>query len=104
MITSTLLGRPVWYELLTTDTAAAETFYKKVIGWTAAPFEGAPDPYTTFKRHGDVAVAGLMKTPAGMNMPTSSAASRSRSAATRWVSGTAMAHLTALRPAQAAPG
>ena len=69
MITSTLLGRPVWYELLTTDTAAAETFYKRVIGWTAAPFEGSPDPYTQFKRHGDVAVAGLMKTPAGMNMP-----------------------------------
>ena len=32
---STLLGRPVWYELMTTDTSAAETFYKKVIGWTA---------------------------------------------------------------------
>jgi predicted enzyme related to lactoylglutathione lyase len=65
---STLLGRPVWYELMTTDTAAAETFYKKVIGWTSAPFEGSPDPYTQFKRSGDVGVAGLMKTPEGMNM------------------------------------
>ena len=36
---STLLGRPVWYELMTTDMAAAETFYRKVVGWTSAPFE-----------------------------------------------------------------
>ena len=42
---SSLLGRPVWYELMTTDTGAAETFYKNVVGWTAAPFEGSPDPY-----------------------------------------------------------
>jgi predicted enzyme related to lactoylglutathione lyase len=67
--TSTLLGRPVWYELMTTDPAAAETFYDKVIGWTSAPFEGSPDPYTLFKRSGDVQVAGLMKRPDGMNMP-----------------------------------
>jgi predicted enzyme related to lactoylglutathione lyase len=67
--TSTLLGRPVWYELMTTDTAAAETFYKNVVGWTSAPFEGAPDPYTIFKRSGGTQVAGLMNTPKGMNMP-----------------------------------
>ena len=66
---STLLGRPVWYELMTTDTAAAETFYEKVVGWTSAPFEGSPNPYTVFKRSGDVQVAGLMKRPDGMNMP-----------------------------------
>jgi predicted enzyme related to lactoylglutathione lyase len=63
------LGRPVWYELMTTDTAAAETFYKKVIGWTSAPFGASPTPYTTFTRSGDANVAGLMKTPDGMNMP-----------------------------------
>jgi len=66
---STLLGRPVWYELMTSDPAAAETFYKKVVGWTSAPFAGSPSPYTVFKRRGDVGVAGLMKTPDGMNMP-----------------------------------
>ena len=66
---SALLGRPVWYELMTSDPAAAETFYKKVVGWTAAPFEESPNPYTVFKRSGDVGVAGLMKTPDGMNMP-----------------------------------
>jgi hypothetical protein len=66
---STLLGRPVWYELMTTDPAAAEKFYTKVIGWTAAPFEGSPEPYTVFKRRGDVSVGGLLKRPDGMNMP-----------------------------------
>jgi predicted enzyme related to lactoylglutathione lyase len=66
---STLLGRPVWYELMTTDPAAAETFYNKVIGWTAAPFGGSPNAYTVFKRTGDVGVAGLMERPDGMNMP-----------------------------------
>jgi uncharacterized protein len=67
--TSTLLGRPVWYELMTTDTAAAETFYKKVVGWTSAPFDASPNPYTVFKRSGQVQVAGLMKRPDDMNMP-----------------------------------
>ena len=66
---SSLLGRPVWYELMTTDPAAAETFYDRVIGWKSEPYEGSPNPYTAFKRSGDVSVAGLMKTPQGMNMP-----------------------------------
>ena len=66
---SRLLGRPVWYELMTTDTAAAEKFYSNVVGWTSAPFAESPDPYTIFKRRGDVGVAGLMKRPDGMNMP-----------------------------------
>jgi predicted enzyme related to lactoylglutathione lyase len=69
MTAAPLLGRPVWYELMTTDPGAAETFYKNVVGWTSAPFEGAPDPYTVFKRSGQVQVAGLMKTPEGMRMP-----------------------------------
>jgi predicted enzyme related to lactoylglutathione lyase len=66
---SSLLGRPVWYELMTTDPAAAEAFYRNVVGWTSAPFEGAPQPYTIFKRSGQVHVAGLMKRPEGMTMP-----------------------------------
>ena len=66
---STLLGRPVWYELMTSDTAAAERFYTNVIGWTASPFAESQQPYTVFKRGGEVGVAGLMKTPDGMNMP-----------------------------------
>ena len=66
---STLLGRPVWSELMTTDPTAAEKFYQNVVGWTSAPFEGSPNPYTVFKRSGDVQIAGLLKRPDGMNMP-----------------------------------
>jgi predicted enzyme related to lactoylglutathione lyase len=66
---TTVLGRPLWYELMTTDTKASEKFYQTVVGWTAAPFEGSPQPYTMFSRSGDVPVAGLMKPPDGMNAP-----------------------------------
>ena len=52
--TSTLLGRPVWYELMTSDMKAAESFYKTVVGWTAEPFPGAGQPYTALNRGGKV--------------------------------------------------
>ena len=48
---SPVLGRPLWYELMTTDMKAAEKFYKTVVGWTSAPFDGAPQPYTMFNRN-----------------------------------------------------
>ena len=67
--TSTLLGRPMWYELMTTDMKAAEAFYTNVVGWTAAPSEGSPHPYTMFNRSAGVPVAGVMRTPAGVNAP-----------------------------------
>jgi predicted enzyme related to lactoylglutathione lyase len=66
---SPLLGRPVWYELMTTDAPAAETFYKNVVGWSSSPFPESPNPYTVFSRSGQVQVAGLLKRPEGMNMP-----------------------------------
>ncbi len=66
---SPVLGRPVWYELMTTDTKAAEAFYDKVVGWTSEPFAASPQPYTQFKRRGGIPVAGLMQRPDGMNMP-----------------------------------
>jgi predicted enzyme related to lactoylglutathione lyase len=64
-----MLGRPVWYELMTTDTGAAETFYKNVVGWSSTPFKESPQPYTVFSRSGNVQVAGLLPRPQGMNMP-----------------------------------
>ena len=67
--TSTLLGRPLWYELMTTDMKAAETFYTKVVGWTSAPFEGTPEPYSIFGRSAEAPVAGVLKTPEGVNAP-----------------------------------
>ena len=66
---SSVLGRPLWYELMTSDPKAAETFYKTVVGWSSAPFPQSPEPYTIFQRSGEVPVAGLMKTPEGMNAP-----------------------------------
>jgi predicted enzyme related to lactoylglutathione lyase len=66
---STLLGRPLWFELMTSDSKAAEKFYKNVVGWTSAPFEQSPQPYTMFNRSGDIPVGGVLKTPEGMNAP-----------------------------------
>lgn len=66
---STLLGRPLWYELMTTDMKAAEAFYRTVVGWKAAPFEGAGQPYTVFNRSGDVGVGGVMTRPDEVKAP-----------------------------------
>jgi predicted enzyme related to lactoylglutathione lyase len=66
---STLLGRPLWYELMTTDTRAAEAFYRTVVGWTTAPFEESPQPYTLLKRGGETPVAGLMEKPQEVHAP-----------------------------------
>ena len=51
-----------WYELMTTDVAAAETFYRDVVGWTAQPFESSGMDYVVFNA-GERAVAGLMLLP-----------------------------------------
>ena len=66
---SSVLGRPLWFELMTTDMKAAESFYRKVVGWSSAPFEASPMPYATFNRSGDTPVAGLMTKPAEVNAP-----------------------------------
>jgi predicted enzyme related to lactoylglutathione lyase len=66
---SSVLGRPLWFELMTSDAKAAEAFYKNVVGWSSRPFKGSPQPYTMFQRSGEVPVAGLMTTPEGMNAP-----------------------------------
>jgi len=60
---ASLLGRPLWYELMTSDAKAAEAFYAAVVGWTPAPFEGSPQPYTLFSRPGGTPVAGVLTTP-----------------------------------------
>jgi predicted enzyme related to lactoylglutathione lyase len=67
--TSTLLGRPLWYELMTSDMKAAEAFYTTVVGWKTSPFEGAGQPYSMFNRSGDVAVGGVMTTPSEVKAP-----------------------------------
>jgi len=67
--TTTLLGRPLWYELMTTDMRAAEAFYRTVVNWKTSPFEAARHPYTMFNRSGDIPVAGVMTKPAEVKAP-----------------------------------
>lgn len=55
-------GSFCWYELMTTDTAAAETFYKSVIGWDTRDAGHPTMPYTIFASGAD-AVAGMMTLP-----------------------------------------
>ena len=69
MADSDVLGRPLWYELMTNDVKAAEKFYTTVVGWTVTPFEGSPQPYDIWNRAGGVPVGGVMKIPEGMNFP-----------------------------------
>lgn len=53
-------GSFIWYDLATTDPAAASAFYASVIGWAPEP---VPDkPYTVFKT-GAAFMAGLMQLP-----------------------------------------
>ncbi|MGH6818694.1 MAG: VOC family protein [Methylovirgula sp.] len=52
-------GKFVWYELMTSDPAAAENFYKHVVGWGAREAEMPNLRYTLFTA-GAVPVAGLM--------------------------------------------
>ena len=54
-----LHGRFVWYELMTPDTKAAETFYSRVVGWSARPFPGADMGYTVWHA-GDKGIGGMM--------------------------------------------
>lgn len=68
-MTDSVLGRLLWYELLTTDMKAAEAFYSAVVGWSVAPFAGARHPYDMFRRADGREVAGVMHIPDGMNFP-----------------------------------
>ena len=55
-------GRFVWYELITTDAAAAKAFYTEVVGWRAQDASTSDLAYTMFSA-GNAAVAGLMQLP-----------------------------------------
>ena len=55
-------SRFVWYELMTSDAAAAAGFYSKVVGWTAED-SGMPGMAYTLMKVGDAQVAGVMGTP-----------------------------------------
>jgi predicted enzyme related to lactoylglutathione lyase len=61
MSDSTLRGRFVWHELLTTDTKSAGAFFSKVIGWKVQPW-GEDGSYTLFVSDGRQ-MAGMMMLP-----------------------------------------
>jgi len=61
---STLLGRPLWYELMTTDADGAMRFYQELFGWqpTDAMDMGPMGKYQMFNRpHG--MIGGMMNKP-----------------------------------------
>jgi predicted enzyme related to lactoylglutathione lyase len=51
-----------WYELITTDTVAAATFYGNVVGWTSHDVSQGAMTYFSFNL-GPVGIAGLMTIP-----------------------------------------
>lgn len=55
-------ARFAWYELLTTDVAAASDFYGKVVGWGATD-ASTPELAYTMLAAGEIPVAGLMDLP-----------------------------------------
>lgn len=62
MSNSARAGRFIWHELMTTDMATAEAFYRAVIGWEAEPLHHLEVPYTRFSLAGRP-VAGLLGLP-----------------------------------------
>jgi predicted enzyme related to lactoylglutathione lyase len=46
------VGALVWNELATTDIDGAASFYGELFGWTFAPFEASPTPYTIIMNAG----------------------------------------------------
>ena len=52
----------VWHDLITTDTAAAKTFYAQVFGWNMQAFPGENE-YTVVSA-GSIGVGGIMPIPA----------------------------------------
>jgi uncharacterized protein len=56
-------GRFVWYELMTTDMAAARTFYASVVGWGSQDASTSDLAYAFFTA-GSSSVGGLMDLPA----------------------------------------
>ena len=56
-------GEFVWYELMTTDPAAAKKFYTDVVGWGTAPFENGSGMDYTMWMKGEAPVGGVMELP-----------------------------------------
>ena len=55
-------GHFLWHELLTSDPAAAQPFYKSLMGWGASLWEGGERPYTMWMLN-DLPIGGVMRLP-----------------------------------------
>ena len=61
---SNIHGRPLWYELLTTDRDAASVFYTEVVGWKTQLWDGAPESgYTMWVNSQGQSIGGLSDLP-----------------------------------------
>ena len=56
------VGKFVWYDVMTSDTKAAESFYRSAIGWDAKDSGKTDRSYTLFSV-GPTMVGGLMPIP-----------------------------------------
>jgi predicted enzyme related to lactoylglutathione lyase len=56
-------GHFVWYELSTSDPAAAQRFYSAITGWGTQSFDGAGMPYTMWM-NGESPIGGVVPLPA----------------------------------------
>lgn len=55
-------GTFLWDELITDDVESATQFYSELLGWKVHDINrGSINPYTVFKRAGDINAAGVMK-------------------------------------------
>jgi uncharacterized protein len=59
------VSKYIWYDLMTPDVKAAETFYASVVGWKIAD-SGMPGMSYSIISAGDVMVGGLMQRPPEM--------------------------------------
>jgi uncharacterized protein len=60
-------GRFVWYDLVTTDPAAAERFYAAVVGWGTEVWKQDASTYTMWTASG-IPLGGIMMMPADAKM------------------------------------
>jgi hypothetical protein len=59
-----MLGRPLWFELMTTDVEAARRFYGGVVGWTTKDSTDLGMAYTEWLRPDGAPAGGMMALPA----------------------------------------
>jgi len=58
-------GALVWNELASPDLEASAAFYRDLLHWTIAPFDGSPEPYLSIK-NGDTNNGGVRELTPGV--------------------------------------